>query len=185
MTGAPVQCGPIRLGRGEFSDRDPVKLVVFQWYRACPQINISRVARRCSQVNVPAGGGQTWKSWRSWRKPRCAICCDQPQMRTRFACFGFGLCCGLVFLGATLTAKDLPTSFELARQLNEAFVQAVEKISPSVVVIYVVQKPGTPTDEESSAESIPRQFRRYFHQFQDQPEEKSLGQASGVIIRED
>lgn len=77
-----------------------------------------------------------------------------------------------------------PASLEVARQLNEAFVQVVEKVSPSVVVINVVQKPSLASNDDSSAQSTPPR-RRFFHQFDDQPEEKSLGQGSGIIVRED
>src|ERR1041385_8142173 len=82
--------------------------------------------------------------------------------------------------------RQIPTNIEVARQLNEAFVQVVDKVSPSVVVINVVQKPTASDKDDASSESAPpRRFRRYFHPFDDEPEEKSLGQGSGVIIRED
>jgi len=77
----------------------------------------------------------------------------------------------------------LPTNLDVARQLNEAFVQVVERVSPSVVVINVVQKPTPASNEDSAQLSPPR--RRFFRSFEDEPEEKSLGQGSGVIIRED
>lgn len=80
--------------------------------------------------------------------------------------------------------ERIPTNLEVARQLNEAFVQVVEKVSPSVVVINVVQKP-TAASNENSAESAPAPRRRFFHPFDDEPEEKSLGQGSGIIIRQD
>src|SRR2546421_7694862 len=98
---------------------------------------------------------------------------------------------GVLFVGSIagpaslFAAPDPPTNLEVARRLNEAFVQVVEKISPSVVVINVVEKPSSSKTERASGEEVPRPFRRYFHQFEEQPEERSLGQGSGVIIRED
>jgi serine protease Do len=69
-------------------------------------------------------------------------------------------------------AAALP-SLDLAHQLNQAFVEVVEKVSPSVVVITVTEKP-----------SPSREFgRRSRHRFEDSPEE--TGQASGIIIRAD
>ncbi|MSU58037.1 MAG: PDZ domain-containing protein [Pedosphaera sp.] len=95
-------------------------------------------------------------------------------------------------LAAVLTSPLAATAspnLDLARQLNQAFVELAEKVSPSVVVITVTQKPGavaldtTDTDEEGFT---PREFYRHFHQqFEDMPMEKLIGQGSGVIIRED
>ncbi len=76
-------------------------------------------------------------------------------------------------------------NLDLARQLNQAFVEVAEKVSPAVVVITVTQKaPPAATLEESDElpkESSPREFWRWFHQ---QVPEDSIGQGSGVIIRE-
>src|SRR2546423_10736483 len=85
------------------------------------------------------------------------------------------------------SARKTPTNLEVARQLNDAFVQVVEKVSTSVVVIDVIQKASLSEDEDrsSSAQSTPRPFRRYFREFEDRADERSLGQGSGVIIRED
>jgi serine protease Do len=88
------------------------------------------------------------------------------------------------------TPKPNP-NLELARQLNQAFVQVAEEVSPSVVVITVTQKasPGlqfkmTPGQEQNGEEDpldqIPPELRKYLS-----PQEKSTGQGSGVIIRED
>jgi serine protease Do len=64
--------------------------------------------------------------------------------------------------------------------LNQAFVQVAEEVSPSVVVITVVQKPSSlvPGDSEtdaSSADPLPPELRRFFQ----------TGEGSGVIIRDD
>src|SRR5437899_12196935 len=83
-------------------------------------------------------------------------------------------------------------NLDLARQLNQAFVQVAEDVSPSVVVITVTQKatdspfkvsPGQGQDEEEDPlDRVPPEFRKFFRQ---SPQEKSTGQGSGVIIRED
>jgi len=81
------------------------------------------------------------------------------------------------------------TNLDLARQLNAAFVEVAEKVSPTVVVITVKQKPAVfkePEPDEDSGESIPHELWKYFHeQFRDRPREETSGQGSGVIIRED
>ena len=93
-----------------------------------------------------------------------------------------------------LAARPTPVraasaGLELARQLNQAFTEVAEKVSPAVVVITVVQKPTVlPADEDPSGlfDSPPREFWRYFHrQFGQQLPEKVRGEGSGVIIRED
>ena len=84
------------------------------------------------------------------------------------------------------SAKEPSANLQLARQLNQAFVEVAENVSPAVVVITVTQKPGTTSmdDEENSPfDALPREFRRRFRrQLEAQPSE---GQGSGVIIRED
>jgi hypothetical protein len=48
---------------------------------------------------------------------------------------------GLV-LGATVASgANPPTAAELARQLNQAFIDVAEKVSPAVVVVRVAHKP--------------------------------------------
>lgn len=101
-------------------------------------------------------------------------------MKTR-ALLALMLCSAL-----TLCAPASP-ALDLARQLNQAFIEVAEKVSPSVVVLSVTQKPGaeslesTDTDEEGLT---PREFWKKFHErFEDTPMEKVMGQGSGVIIR--
>ena len=86
-------------------------------------------------------------------------------------------------------APDVATNLNLllARQLNEAFVQVAEEVSPSVVVITVTEKAGAAdldaADESDSpqdpANQVPPELRRYLQSH------KSIGQGSGVIIRPD
>ena len=95
---------------------------------------------------------------------------------------------GQIFSLPAAPAKVPGPNLALARQLNEAFVEVAEKVSPAVVVITVVEKPASlpPYDEQDdSSDSSPREFWRRFHrQYQEQPHEQSQGQASGIIIRE-
>lgn len=73
---------------------------------------------------------------------------------------------------------------ELARQLNQAFVEVAEKVSPAVVVITVTQKaPVFSTDDSADLpeELSPEDFMRRFHP---QIPDNTYGQGSGVIIRE-
>jgi serine protease Do len=79
---------------------------------------------------------------------------------------------------------------DLARQLNDAFVQVAEKASATVVVITVEQTASAARSDESQDDgSDPLdQFHRFFHQQvqpQDAPQEKTTGQGSGIIIRKD
>jgi serine protease Do len=96
---------------------------------------------------------------------------------------------GSVTLSAATTGDDSP--LETARRLNEAFVQAVEKVSPAVVVIRVTHKAvelSGGDDDRSFLDLLPPQFRRRFELDPDsiprewQPPD---GQGSGVVISED
>jgi serine protease Do len=97
---------------------------------------------------------------------------------------------------AALTATPTPNAnLELARQLNQAFVQVAADVSPAVVVITVTQKisasprtdaGGESDDEENPFDRLPPEFRRWLRPpRRDQPPEKTIGQGSGVIIRAD
>jgi serine protease Do len=78
---------------------------------------------------------------------------------------------------------------DLVRQLNQAFVNVADKVSPAVVVINVVTKPNSQSsefddvEEDGSFESLPPGFWRRFHEQFRQDNEKSYGQGSGVLIR--
>jgi serine protease Do len=79
------------------------------------------------------------------------------------------------------------SNLDLARQLNQAFIEVAEKVSPCVVVITVTPKPGAESLDslDDSADGMtPREFWRKFHQqFEDPKMEKLIEQGSGVIIR--
>jgi serine protease Do len=86
-------------------------------------------------------------------------------------------------------AEPPPTNIEIARQLNQAFVDVAEKVTPAVVVINVIQKATviTPDEEgDGSTDSLPREFQPQFQlPYEELPQEKAFGQGSGVIVRED
>jgi serine protease Do len=86
-------------------------------------------------------------------------------------------------------ARAASANLELARQLNQAFIEVAEQVSPAVVVITVVQKAAASSVDDGSSDlfdSLPREFWRYFHkQFEQQLPERVRGEGSGVIIRAD
>ena len=94
---------------------------------------------------------------------------------------------GRVCAGDAPAGGAADANLALARQLNEAFVQVAEEVSPSVVVITVTEKAGAlqPDDGDDSdgqqnpSNQIPPELRRYLES------RKSLGQGSGIIIRPD
>ncbi|TAK96722.1 MAG: PDZ domain-containing protein, partial [Verrucomicrobia bacterium] len=94
--------------------------------------------------------------------------------------------CLLALLVLPARTQLASPSLDLARQLNQAFVEVAERVSPAVVVITVKEKPDrTISDSENPDENSPRENRRRNRRrFQD-PEEYSVGQGSGVIVRED
>lgn len=85
----------------------------------------------------------------------------------------------------------------LARQLNQAFIEVADQVSPSVVIIRVAQKQdrnmfGVDTEGNPFFEEFRRRFdeqfrRRQRNEGQPQPERAPQfnGQGSGVVIRED
>src|SRR5579859_2766821 len=76
------------------------------------------------------------------------------------------------------------TNLDVARQLDSAFAEVAEKLSPTVVVINVEQAATSPEDgdEDSHFDSMPPGFWKKFHEQFKRPEQ-TLGQGSGVIIR--
>lgn len=78
------------------------------------------------------------------------------------------------------------TGRELVQKLNDAFVQIADKVSPTVVVINVVQRTATSLDdaeEEGAFDSLPPGLLKKFHEQFKRPE-KTHGEGSGIIIRE-
>ena len=102
----------------------------------------------------------------------------------------------------TLSAAQKESSaIALARQLNQAFIEVADQVSPSVVVIRVAQKQdrsmfGIETEGNPLYEMLPREFRKQIEeQFEKRRKQRSEaqpertpqfnGQGSGVVIRED
>lgn len=93
---------------------------------------------------------------------------------------------------ATIPAIAEDSNLDLARQLNQAFIQVAENVSPSVVVITVTQKTnsmaafssGDASDDEGDLSDWLRRWLRRKDQ-KDNPDntEKTWGQGSGIIIR--
>ena len=120
--------------------------------------------------------------------------------------FSTGLCLlALAALHPAITplhaAPKESSAIALARQLNQAFIEVADQVSPSVVVIRVAQKQdrtmfGFETDGNPFYEMLPREFRK---QVEEQLEKRRKqraeappgrtpqlnGQGSGVVIRED
>lgn len=118
----------------------------------------------------------------------------------------------LWFTPGAWAALETTPELELARKLNQAFIQVAEKVSPSVVVIQVINRAEEPApyhhEDSPFFESLPpelqERFREYFSDRDMTPEERkereqrrelrrrylppeSLfnAQGSGIIIRQD
>jgi len=108
-----------------------------------------------------------------------------------------------VAVSFTMRAATNSSALDLARQLNRAFVEVAESVSPSVVVIRVANKPGKlPFDDDENPfwdllpKGMPEEFRKHFkdelekRRKEEEEESKSStpsfdGKGSGVIIQED
>ena len=96
------------------------------------------------------------------------------------------------------TAKETSRALNLARELNQAFIEVADAASPSVVVIRVAHKPEFSAANENGnpfLEMLPPQLRKQFEQrFRDdskaEPRRRNQkpvfdGEGSGIVIRED
>ncbi len=103
---------------------------------------------------------------------------------------------------ATAAEPKIPktAAIDIARQLNEAFVQVADRLSPTVVVITTVQKASANSasgiEEHPLWDMLPPEWRRRFQEEQKQEEggtpgaprrqmPRPTGQGSGIIISED
>ncbi len=93
------------------------------------------------------------------------------------------------------------SAIALARQLNQAFIEVADQVSPSVVVIRVAQKQdrqvfGMELEGNPLFEMLPRELRKQFEERLDRSRKQRSdtkpertpqfnGQGSGVVIRED
>src|SRR5262245_59043567 len=98
----------------------------------------------------------------------------------RFAPLVLGAC---LFLPALAPAAS--SDVAVARQLNQAFIQIAERVSPSVVVITVSGKSTPLPDSEENAPrpSLRDPWRQFHQQFENSLPEEDQG--SGFFIRKD
>jgi serine protease Do len=104
-------------------------------------------------------------------------------------------------LSPLTAAQKESAAIALARQLNQAFIEVADQVSPSVVVVRVAQKQdrstfGSEGEGNPFFDMLPREFRRQLEeQFEKRKKQQSEprpertpqfnGQGSGVVIRED
>ena len=108
-----------------------------------------------------------------------------------------GAVCGAEKSAEKTTQPPAQTqALDLARQLNDAFINVADRLSPAVVVIEVWHKPDFKNEETHPLlEFLPPEWRRQFERErqQQQPQQQprrqrrnnAEGSGSGVIIRED
>ena len=107
---------------------------------------------------------------------------------------------------ARAQAKAPASPLELARQLNQAFIEVADQVSPAVVVIRVAQKPGAlrmELEDNPLWERIPPDLRERLEEYRDRQQRQQqrkpnqdktpprrsrplyTGQGSGIVIREE
>jgi serine protease Do len=103
-----------------------------------------------------------------------------------------GLCGSITFAPAPVRAADNDSPIAIAKKLNQAFVQVVQKVSPSVVVVKVKQKVDLESRKRALGnnpffeyfdDDMKEQLRRRMERMEKAPAPQ--GQGSGVIIRKD
>src|ERR1051325_466152 len=102
--------------------------------------------------------------------------------------------------GRAAAGRDGSSALDLARQLNQAFINVADQVSPAVVVVRVAHKASyvDPDDEDNPFfDMLPPEFRRRMEeqrekQRKNQEEERKFhrepvfdGQGSGVVIRKE
>lgn len=117
---------------------------------------------------------------------------------------GMGTVLATLILAGLDTGRSAVTNttpLDLARQLNEAFIQVADQVSPSVVVIKVAQKDTLADLENEDSglwDMLPPELRKHLREQlekrrQEQQDKKPRtprepifnGQGSGIVIRED
>jgi serine protease Do len=105
----------------------------------------------------------------------------------------FLLAAAVIATGPSTGAKDSP-ALEMARQLNEAFVEVADKVSPTVVVIDITQKVNEKDSDDSGSfwDILPPELRRHFQKHGNGQRHKGdasqkllEGEGSGIIISSD
>jgi serine protease Do len=109
--------------------------------------------------------------------------------------------CLAFFQASAQAPKQSSPAREIARQLNQAFIEVVDQVSPSVVVIKVAHKPNyNQLDFDSDNplwEMLPPEFRKQLERQREKQQEKEDeiperkdppsfdGQGSGIVIRKE
>src|SRR6185503_15458223 len=88
------------------------------------------------------------------------------------------VCATLLVAALSLAVRGANDSLALtlAHQLNDAFVEVAEKVSPSVVVIKLAHRPGATeiADEDNPFwEFVPKEFRKQFEQEREKRRKRS------------
>ncbi|MEI7729400.1 MAG: trypsin-like peptidase domain-containing protein [Verrucomicrobiota bacterium] len=99
----------------------------------------------------------------------------------------------LSILTPAVSAKENSSAaLDLARQLNQAFIEVADKVSPSVVVVKVALKsPHSWMDDEENPlwEMVPKEWRKRYEDRRARPRANQEpifdGQGSGIIIRKE
>jgi serine protease Do len=104
------------------------------------------------------------------------------RFKTAFYCL---LAAALMAGAGPVLALDSP-ALSLARQLNEAFIEVADKVSPAVVVIEVTEK-ASDTDEEGSWwDLLPPEDRPRHHKHKRGSRPETVeGEGSGVVVSAD
>jgi serine protease Do len=93
-----------------------------------------------------------------------------------------------------LAAKENSTAIDLARQLNQAFIEVADKVSPAVVVIKLAHKSDYHELDDGSNpffDMVPELRKRFEEQYKKRQQRQSRrepiydSQGSGIVIRED
>jgi len=107
---------------------------------------------------------------------------------------------GIQLTGRAAETKSASSALDLARQLNQAFIELADKVSPSVVVVRVAHKPSyvDPDEEENPFfEMLPPELRRQWEEQRErlrkeQEQQRRFhrepifsGEGSGVVIRKE
>jgi serine protease Do len=105
----------------------------------------------------------------------------------------------LAWLGTALlltspsAAREAPSAMDLARQLNQAFIDVADKVSPAVVVIRVAHKPdyNELSDEDNTLlDALPPELRRRLEERRQRQPRRGHepiydAEGSGIVIRQD
>lgn len=102
-------------------------------------------------------------------------------IRSVFATVATGVWLGLAFACWGAPGPDL----DVVRQLNQSFIDVASKVSPSVVVINVIQKQSTAAFDDTEDPDLSDFWKKFHEQFKHAPRERTTGQGSGIILRPD